>query len=84
MGIASQGTTPNREKHNLRMSSFINAHMHLPESEFNKQAQAAGSGSNLFPWLFLIKPNLNSDLYLKKKKKKMKMSKMPWNSEKRI
>lgn len=40
------------------------------------QAQAVGSGSNLFAWLFLIKPGLDIDLHYKK----MEISKIPWNS----
>lgn len=67
MGKDFQGTTPNRGEHNLRLvyqstCAFINT----TESEFNMQALTAGSGSNLFAWLFLIKCNLNSDLHLKK------------------
>lgn len=39
---------------------------HVPfteEPECDMQAQAAGSGSDLFTLLFLIKPNLSSDLH---------------------
>lgn len=62
MGIDSQGTTPNKEEHNLRLI-YQSTCAFTRESEFNMQALTAGSGSNLFAWLFLIKCNLNSDLH---------------------
>lgn len=77
MGIDSQGTKPNREEHNFKLSwVYQYLHAFTRESEFNMQAQAVGSGSNLFAWLFLIKPGLDIDLHYKK----MEISKIPWNS----